>query len=375
MNEIQKWADDAMFKAEPLKASDGPKVYLVWMTPDPLGAVAAMAKMYKGEVVRSLSDVTNAERQEYMTQIMKTKLKAPLEAVKLHFMIEGVTRSFTHQMVRQRTAVYAQESLRFAVKEDMGEGVALPPSLMGTRGTEEILAEQGNGHQHLDERTLAYLSNEEKMRVKWDHCVEIIDDTYNGLINMGMPAEDARGLLPHNITTRLNYVTDFRALLDHAGNRLCTQAQFEWRQVMAQLANAIRNYKPHEARIESMGGREVSLFNADADLIIGLEHLDGSDAWQFEALASTLRPVCYNTGKCEFMANFDRACSIRDRVEANHAIGRASSEWGEEYDHVKGNPIVSGVGPQSVVRDEDNTPVFIGAIQPREWLLDPGSAR
>ena len=101
---------------------------------------------------------------------------------------------------------------------------------------------------------------------------------------------------------------------------------------------------------------------------------DGS-GWQFKTLAGLFRPVCYNTGKCEFMADFDRKCKIRSRVDANHAIGRGSESWGEEYDVVEGNPIVSGVGPQSVVLGENDRPVFIGAIETREWLNDPTAAR
>lgn len=335
--EVQKWADKAMFAAEPLKASDGPKVYLVWMTPDPLGAVAAMAKMYKGEVVRSLSDVTHAERKEYLEQILKTKLKAPLEAVKLHFMIEGVTRSFTHQMVRQRTAVYAQESLRFAVKEDMAEGVAIPPSLAGTNPYPE------------EEDYFSDLPQQVMRRI-WDESVDFTSNAYNKLIDLGMPAEDARGLLPHNITTRLNYVTDLRALQDHAGNRLCTQAQFEWRQVFALIADAIRNYKPEGARLKSVGP------NITAEERAAIQYLDAVAEWQFEAIANIFRPVCYLTGKCEFMANFDRDCSIRDRVEMNHEIGRPSSEWHE-----------STVGKE--------LPINIAPIRVGEWLMDPGAAR
>lgn len=369
--EVQSWADAAMFRAEPLKASDGPKVYLIWMTPDPLGAIAAMAKMYKGEVVRSLSDVTHLERQEYMSEMQKTKLKAPLEAVKLHFMIEGVTRSFTHQMVRQRTAVYAQESLRFAVKEDMADGVALPPSIQGTKDREELLKDLGSPRTYVNEEEWAQLSNAQRMRLYWDDDVNHTSDTYNRLIDMGMPAEDARGLLPHNITTRLNYVTDLRALQDHAGNRLCTQAQFEWRMVFAKIAEAIRNYRPSAAMLESMGG------NVTPEYQLEQQHIDACDAWQYEAVANLFKPVCYLTGKCEFKANFDRKCSIRNRVDANHDIGRPSSEWSEEYDVVEGNPIVSGVGPQSVVRETlpDGRPVFIGGIQPGEWLMNPGAAR
>lgn len=336
-HEVQKWADKAMFTAEPLKASDGPSVHLVWMTPDPLGAVAAMAKMYKGEVVRSLADVTHQERHDYLEQIMKTKLKAPLEAVKLHFMIEGVTRSFTHQMVRQRTAVYAQESLRFAVKEDMAEGVALPPSLYGTFG---------DGDEEQFDGGSPSVEHKQEMRSLWDLAVRNTGQVYNQLIEMGMPAEDARGLLPHNITTRLNYVTDLRALQDHAGNRLCTQAQFEWRIVFAKIAEAIRGYQPLGARAKSINGNVPSQDRAF------MHHLDASDAWQFEAIADIFKPVCYLTGKCEFMAEFDRECSIRDRVEANHKKGRSSEHWGE--------------------------PAQLGEvlpIRPEEWLLDPNAAR
>lgn len=347
MKEVQKWADEAMFKAEPLKASDGPKVFMLAGTPDPLGAVAAMSKMYKGEVVRGMSDVTNDERREYLEQILKTKLKAPLEAVKVHFMIEGVTRSFTHQMVRQRTAVYAQESLRFAVKEDMADGVALPPSLIGTMSDEEW-AESDPG-LHGD--------NRQEMRSLWDLAVRNVGQVYNQLIDMGMPAEDARGLLPHNVTTRLNYVTDMRALQDHAGNRLCTQAQFEWRLVWVKIIEAMRGYCTYPGHNGPGGGTSWT-------------HGKKCDNWQWRALADVFRPVCYLTGKCEFMANFDRHCAIRERVEANHRIGRPSSEWDKPYTGHEHGDFIVGIdgGP------EDN-PVHIQPIQPEEWLLDPGAAR
>lgn len=326
-NDIQRWADKAMFQSEEMPFNvnkEGPQVHLIGMTADPLGHIAAASKMYKGEVVRSLADVTHAERKEYFEEIKATKLKAPFEFVKFHFMIEGVTRSFTHQMVRQRTAVYAQESLRFAVKENMDEEVALPPSLIGLPAD----------HPH---------------RVLWRQGVNKLDDVYNALVADGVPAEDARGLLPHNVTTRLHYSTDLRALQDHAGNRLCTQAQFEWRRVFVRIVDAIRNYKPHAALIKGA-------HNLPDDVKVSLEFLDETDRWQYEALADLFRPVCYLTGKCEFMANFDRPCSIRDRVQMNHEIGRPSSEWHE-----------STVGK--------GMPINIAAIHPREWLADPGAAR
>ena len=329
---VAKWADQAMFTAEPINANEGPKVHLLWMTADPLAVIAAPSKMYKGEVARSLRDVTHAERQEYVEQLKATKLKAPYEFVKFHFLIEGVTRAFTHQMVRQRTAVYAQESLRFAVKEDMP--VALPPSI-------------------------ASLPEDHRLRRSWDKFVEGLGVAYRGLVDNGIPAEDARGLLPHNTLTRLHYSTDLRALLDHAGNRLCTQAQFEWRLVFAKIAQAIREYNPYndiEWKTLNLGDEGAYDF---------IRHCYESERWQYEAIADLFRPVCYLTGKCEFKANFDRACSIRDRVDANAAIGRPSSEWHEE------KVLMAHVGDHGEYLETGR----ILPIQPAEWLLDPGAAR
>lgn len=298
-----RWADRAMFAAEPIDASRGPEVHLLWMTPDPLGAIAAACKMYKGEVVRDLRQITDDERYEYLQQVMKTKLQAPFEFVKFHFLFEGVSRAFTHQHVRQRTAAYAQESLRFAVKEDMPQ--YLPPSIR---------------------------ENPAALRI-WERSNESIQNDYDALISLGIPAEDARGRLPHDTLTRIHYTTDLRALLDHAGNRLCTQAQFEWRLVFTKLVETLRRVSTDN--IIRANGIE-SVYHADL-------------------LASVFRPVCYATGKCEFMANFDRHCAIRERVQANHEAGRPSSEW-ETPGSFRGLP-------------------DIDPIQPGEWLLNHKSAR
>lgn len=305
--EVMTWADGAMYRSEamPKDAIVGPKVHLLSMTPDPLGVIAAGSMMYEGKVVRDLSDVTDKERQHYFDQITKTHLKAPFELVDFHFMIEGVTRSFTHQMVRQRTAVFMQESLRFAVKENLDEETPLPPSLAGLK------------------------DDDPKVKV-WRRAINNAQDNYEALVGAGVPAEDARGLLPHQTTTRLHYKTNLRNLQDHAGNRLCTQAQFEWRAVWLQIVDAIANH--------------WAPFN---------------DAWQQQVLANLFRPVCYLTGKCEFKASFDRSCSIRDRVDANHAAGRDSSKWDEH----------------EITERADGSRVELLPILPAEWLMDHTAAR
>lgn len=338
--EIQKWADAAMFTAEPSDATNGPRVYLLSAPADPLGSIAAAAKMYKGEVVRDLAEVSDGDRHYYLGEMQKTKLKMPLEAVTFHFLLDGVTRAFTHQLVRQRTAAYAQESMRFAVVEDsFFDRIALPPSLAWaneriddgrTRG--DVLAEEfadvnpnGPAFDRLPENVRKLLL--------WRHSVAVTQRTYQRLVDTGMPAEDARGLLPTNITTRVHYITNLRGLLDHAGNRLCTQAQFEWRLVFSQVAKVLREFGIDE------NGHTVR------------------DTWQYQAIAQLLQPACYQAGKCVFDADFDRKCSIRDRVNAYADRGIPSSQWDKGH-----YPLGTGE-------------LNIHPINPIEWLADPGAAR
>lgn len=290
MTELQRWADDAMYAAEPME--EGIIVRLLSATPDPLGALAAASMIYEGKVCRNVESFVNDEmRRYYWEQSLQTHLRAPHEFIDFHFLIEGVDRGITHQMVRQRTAVFAQESTRFAVKEGFADAVPLPPSLQTGDPATPI----------------------------WQAALQNAQEQYEALVNMGVPAEDARGLLPTCLPTRLHYKTNLRFLVEHAGNRLCTQAQFEWRLVWAGIVKAIRERSLCRVVPSGAGSK--------------YEH----DGWQWELIAnsSLFRPVCYEKGRCPFNADYDRGCTIRPRVEEGKF---------EEID-------------------------------PREWLADPAAAR
>lgn len=369
VSSLQKWVDPAMFEAEKMPEG-GPKVHLLWMTPDPLGAAAAMNAMYVGKVCRNLFNVTQAERKALVDDMRKTVLKAPMEAIKLHFLIEGVTRGFTHQMVRQRTAVFAQESMRFAVvgeKQDIP--VEVPPSIAQGQPKRKMLKDVLNDYPGIDSTTARGIvertaSPIDRARWAWDSANAAIQDAYQALVNTGIPAEDARGLLPTNVKTRLHYVTDLRNLQGVAGVRLSTQAQFEWKAVIAGMARAIREYNPHSQMIQSLEN------SGDWPIADEVQRFVDSDRWQYEAISDLFRPICYTTGKCEFMSTADRKCTIRERVQANHAIGRPSSEWDTEVN--LGLPRF----------DQPQMPAFnakgeqiLPAIHPEEWLSDPTAAR
>jgi flavin-dependent thymidylate synthase len=324
MGELMHWADDAMYEAQPMLKEGGagirPRVFLLSATPDPLGNLAADMRMYRGDPVYSLDEITDEQRRWAWEELSKTRLNTPLEGVQIKFMIEAVTRSFTHQMVRQRVgAYYVQESLRFAVKRGLVSETALPPSIIPGPAADEPAFKI------------------------WSDTIKAIHDAYNGLVDAGIPAEDARGLLPHAVTTRIIYTTNLRALFEMVGNRLCTQAQFEWRAVVLEMMKALK------------GHMDVPTGYYYDDEVTDLAY---DNAWQWELIATptpmTFAPICYKLGHCAFMAELDRGCSIRPRVEAFAKAGVPSEMWGDKA--------INWAAP-------------MGAIHPEEWMANANAGR
>lgn len=329
-----------MFPSVPMPKGQGgrvtPTATVISATPDPFGTLATNCGMYEGKVTVSLDYVEDTARRQALEDMMSTALQGPLETVQFTILIEGVTRSFTHQMVRERQAFFAQESMRFAVVEGetWHERAAMPPSVRGNPARE----------------------------LHWAAAMDQSQTEYNWLVNDGVPAEDARGVMPHDMTTRLYWTLDLRGLLHVAGLRLCTQAQFEWRLAMASVAKAFRQYSL-VSPLQRLAGHDSAV---------------SGDGWQWRAIADLLRPVCYQQGRCGFMAKFDRSCKIRDRVEANAKLGRPSSEWDKEADLGYSNDNLDNGAPMfpwGMIDERGRSHDIIPAISPVEWAADPTAAR
>jgi flavin-dependent thymidylate synthase len=268
--EVMHYADEAMYQAQPVPLE--PKVDVVDMTFNPLKVMAAPWLGYRGRFVLP-HEVTDEEAMAFAADALKSKIAAPLEWCQIALLIRGVSRDFTHQIVRQRTATFVQESMRFAVKDNTVAEIPVPWSI----------AHYGSGNQDMYDRWLAH--------------VAATDEFYGYMIANGIPAEDARKALLIGTTTQLHYRTNLRDLIHHAGLRLCSQAQAEWKTVWKEIIKAIIHYGPPQ------------------------------DYWQQREIVKLFRPVCYATGKCEFMGEADRWCVIRDRVEAHHKAGDRPEVW------------------------------------------------
>lgn len=150
------------------------------------------------------------EFKEQELAYMRGTIQSSWEFVDYIFDIQGVTRAFTHQLVRSRTGSYAQESQRTV-------NVASSPVVNTCK----------------DE----HFNNFE------DAAVQVMAE-YGELIDNGCPPEDARGLLPTNISTSIIAKFNLRSLADMAKLRLCYRTQGEYRKVFQAMIDEVFKVHP-----------------------------------------------------------------------------------------------------------------------------------
>jgi flavin-dependent thymidylate synthase len=151
------------------------------------------------------------EMKEKELSYMANTIPSSWEFCHYTFMIEGVTRAFTHQLVRTRTASFAQQTMRVLNVE--GWGWLTGPTV----------------------------ANHEKQLSTYNKCMDMISKTYDHLINHGAAVEDARGVLPTNILTNIVMGVNLRTLVELVRKRSSPRVQGEYRAVLdAMKAEAVR---------------------------------------------------------------------------------------------------------------------------------------
>ena len=152
----------------------------------------------------------------FVANRLKTGHTSPLEQIWFEFIISGVSRSFSHQFVRHRTGIsFEQQSQRY-VKFDDGFDYVIPKSIEHNRWASEA----------------------------FEKAIEDIELGYRILRNVGIEAEDARSLLPNATATNFKVTVNFAELLHIADLRLCTQAQQEFRRVVALMRSEVKSVSP-----------------------------------------------------------------------------------------------------------------------------------
>lgn len=177
---------------------NNPKVTLLSITGDiqkTMGQVWEIAKDKKplNEILHNTVDVDAILAADLPTS----------EYINTIWCVEGMPRAFWDQFDRSRHAAFWEQSVRILdLKMFSSNGEYWTPNSLQKFGNENDTA----------------LS-------KYNRCMDVIQDTYTDLVNMGVPSEDARGVLPLHINVRGTCCINLRALKALISNRICFIAQ------------------------------------------------------------------------------------------------------------------------------------------------------
>jgi hypothetical protein len=148
-------------------------------------------------------DMSKEELYDHFAYMLDT-IRSPFDFVDYIFEIEGVSKNFTHQLVRTRTGAYQQESSRAnEVTEVVNPYEEGPLFEMFADGIADAIAH------------------------------------YQELLASGAQLQDARGILPSNMATVIKAKFNLRTMSDMSRVRLCRRTQGEYQNAFRMMRERV----------------------------------------------------------------------------------------------------------------------------------------
>ena len=152
----------------------------------------------------------------FIAERLKTGHASPLEQVVFWFGISGVSRALSHQFVRHRIGIsFEQQSQRYVRYKEERLDYVMPETW----------------------RKLGLADD-------YDRHMREVTRLYEAALAKGVPAEDARFVLPNATPTNFQVMVNFTELLHIADLRLCWRAQWEIRQMVAAMRREVKRAVP-----------------------------------------------------------------------------------------------------------------------------------
>ncbi len=86
------------------------------------------------------------------------------------------------------------------------------------------------------------IKNNEKALAAYNDAMTKIAESYKTMLDLGVPREDAGNVLPLGLFTKIVDKRNLRSYVDMAHQRLCTRAYHEYRKLMHDIMDQLRNY-------------------------------------------------------------------------------------------------------------------------------------
>ena len=193
------------------------KVALLQYTPDPERTVALAARLcYSPADIDELKEkFSTADIRNFLEKIMSLGHQSVLEHASFTFGIEGISRVTSHQLVRHRIASFSQQSQRYVSHKERFAAV-VPPTIAERP---EVLA-------------------------RYEAQLAALHQAYADMVAAGIPAEDARYILPNATETKIMVTMNARALLNFLELRCCERAQWEIRAMAVEMLRLVKEVAP-----------------------------------------------------------------------------------------------------------------------------------
>ena len=169
---------------------------------------------YSSDSPLNIYDCEAAQDKDKMLKLINRVISSghysTIEHIQVSFAISNISRACSHQLVRHRHMSFSQKSQRYVKEKGQFEYI--------TPDTIESVPE---------------------LKEKFDSFMNKISDFYIELTQAGIPAEDARAVLPNATSTSMVASLNLRELIHLANLRLCTRAQKEIRILVKRMCDEI----------------------------------------------------------------------------------------------------------------------------------------
>ena len=167
---------------------------------------------------------------EYLENIKKQAHGSVLEHANYSLLLEGVSRSLTHELVRHRAGfAYSQLSQRY-VDESVADFV-VPPAIIGDDALEALWRQQ------MEEAQRVYIALVEKLMERY----ATVEDKIH---RRKMAREAARGVLPNSTETKIVATANARAWRSTIELRASEGAELEIRRLAVEILRVLQHEAP-----------------------------------------------------------------------------------------------------------------------------------
>jgi thymidylate synthase (FAD) len=193
------------------------KVKLLKSTKDAEKICAVAARLcYTASKIDDIDEnLTTDKVKDLLNKVISSGHHSVLEHAFFTFGIEGVSRALLAQLTRHRIASFSVQSQRY-IKFKPGADFVFPETI----------------------------KKDERLLEKYNNFLKNTENLYKEFLEAGVPAEDARYILPNAVATQIIMTMNARELKHFFAVRCCNRAQWEIKDMACCMLNIVKKEAP-----------------------------------------------------------------------------------------------------------------------------------